>query len=110
LLSDLHGPSPEATAKYAGLPSLGLTRAIVRKVDHSVRAIGYALNGDSLGALPHAMLRVVMGVTPFIRRLKEEDPVSADAYIQSAFAICRLAADVALLAGDEGTAGWATGH
>jgi len=87
-----------------------LTQDIVRKFDQCVRVIGFAVNSGSLGALPHAMLRVVMGVTPFIHRLKEENPGSADAYVQSAFAICRLAAEVALLAGDEGTAGWAAGH
>jgi hypothetical protein len=87
-----------------------LTRDIVRKFDQCVRVIGYAVNSDSLGALPHAMLRVIMGLTPFIHQLKDENPGPADAYVQSAFAICRLAAEVALLAGDEDTAGWAAGH
>jgi Domain of unknown function (DUF4365) len=87
-----------------------LTRAIVRKFEQCLRVIGYSLNSDSLGALPHAMVRVIMGITPFVHQLKEEDPAAADAYVQSAFAISRLAADVALLTGDEDTAGWVAGY
>jgi len=87
-----------------------LIRAIVRKFDQCLRLVGYSVNSDSLGALPHAMLRMVMAITPFVHRLKEEDLKAAEAYIQSAFGIARLAADVALVTGDEETAGWATGH
>jgi hypothetical protein len=87
-----------------------LTQAIVRKFEQCLRVIGYSLNSDSLGALPHAMLRMVMAITPLVHRLKEEDPKAAEAYIQSAFGIARVAAEIALLTGDEETAGWATGH
>jgi hypothetical protein len=87
-----------------------LIQSIVRKFDQCVRVIGYAVNSDSLGAVPHALLRVIMGISPFIHSLREENPTSADIYVQSGFAIGRLAADVALLTGDEDTAGWATGH
>jgi hypothetical protein len=87
-----------------------LTRAIVRKFEQCLRVIGYSLNSDSLGALPHAMMRVIMGITPFVHRLKDEDQAAADAWVKSTFAISRLVAEVALLTGDEDTAGWAAGH
>jgi len=87
-----------------------LTRAIVHKFEQCLRVITYSLNSNSLGALPHAMNRVIMGITPFVHQLLEEDPKGADAYAKNTFAIGRLAADVALLTGDEDTAGWVVGH
>jgi hypothetical protein len=87
-----------------------LTRAIVHKFEQCLRVITYSLNSNSLGALPHAMNRVIMGISPFVHQLLEEDPKGADAYAKSTFAVGRLAADVALLTGDEDTAGWVVGH
>jgi hypothetical protein len=56
------------------------------------------------------MLRVIMGIMPFVQQLIDENPDASSDYIQTAFAICRLAAEVALTSGDEQTAGWAAGH
>jgi hypothetical protein len=64
-----------------------VNRAIVHKFEQCLRVITYSLNSNSLGALPHAMNRVIVGISPFVHQLTEEDPKGADAYVKSTFVI-----------------------
>lgn len=79
-----------------------LTRQVARKYNECVRLAKYACASEHLWALPQALIRIALGLTLFIQRLRDEGLLqAAAAYRDSALSICRVAAWVAVAQGDD---------
>ena len=77
-------------------------RQIVLKYNQCLRLVRYAMNSRYRAALPEALLRVTMAISPFILRLSlEQLNEIADRYSASALQVCKLVGWIAASHGDD---------
>ena len=125
LMSDYEprGDQPEAIEQLSrGLEAgekhqvlLGVTRSgktftVAKMIERANRPVRVLAHNMTLAAQLYSEFKSFFPQNAVEYFASYYDYYQPEAYIQSALAICRLAAEAALLADDENTAGWTAGH